>query len=237
MPKTIFNKKKRKADDRDDFGSWTVPTRWEQITLGQLSDIERLYDGEAADRVDTVALLSALCNRTQDEVMALPLEFVGTMMTHLVFLATEPEYEPAASIEVDGETYSISVKEKLRFGEYVDFDNLMKSDRCDYPSMLAILARKPGEKYDSDFIANVFPSRVEMFRNLPVTRALPLVGFFLRWCATLYQLSQSCSTAKEALVREVERTENSVETGGGPKWLSTLVTRKLRKLKALTSSI
>ena len=102
MPKTIFNKKKK--GDRDDFGSWTVPTRWEQITLGQLSDIERLYDGDAAGNVSGVNLLSVLCGKSVDEVMELPLEFVDILMTHLVFLATEPKHEPSASIEVDGET-------------------------------------------------------------------------------------------------------------------------------------
>lgn len=234
MPKTIFKKKKK--EDRDHFGSWNVPTSWEQVTLGQLSDIERLYDGDAAGNVSGVNLLSVLCGKSVDEVMALPLEFVDILMTHLVFLATEPQHEPAASITVDGETYTINVKEKLKFGEYVDFDSLMKSNKCDYPSMLAILARKPGEEYNSDFIANVFPSRVEMFRNLPVPRALPLISFFLQWSANLLQLSRSCSTAKDQLNREVGNIEDLLGRGGGPKWRLTLPRRKLRKLKKLIAS-
>lgn len=224
--------KKEKENNNIDLGKWSLPTRWDEVTLGQFADLERLYKGEASKGVDAVDLISIMSGRTKDEVMALPLDFMETMSIHLVFLETQPEIEkPINSIEIDGDTYIINVKEKLKFGEYVDFDQLIKSDPCDYPSMLAILCRKEGEAYDSDFIANEFQKRVDMFASQPVTKILPLIAFFLELSTTYMGLSSNYSMVKEALNQEVQNLENSVMHTLGRGFRSYLLGRKLKKLK------
>lgn len=215
-----------------DLGKWVLPTRWDEVTLGQFAELEKLYKGEASKGVDAVDLISIMSGRTKDEVMALPVDFMETMTIHLVFLETQPEIEkPIDRVEIDGETYIINVKEKLKFGEYIDFDQLVKSDPCDYPSMLAILCRKEGEAYDSDFIANEFQKRVDMFASQPVTKILPLIAFFLEWSMNCTGLFQNYSTVKEALSQEVQNLENSAKRLGGKGLSMYLLGRKLRKLK------
>lgn len=230
--------KKKKENNNIDLGKWSLPTRWDEVTLGQFADLERLYKGEASKGVDAVDLIAIMSSRTKDEVMALPVDFMETMSIHLVFLETQPEIEkPINSIEIDGDTYIINVKEKLKFGEYVDFDQLIKSDPCDYPSMLAILCRKEGEAYDSDFIANEFQKRVDMFAKQPVTKILPLIAFFLELSTTYMGLSSNYLMVKEALNQEVQNLENSVMHMGG-KGLSTyLLGKKLKKLKKYINRI
>lgn len=224
--------KKKKENNNIDLGKWSLPTRWDEVTLGQFADLERLYKGEASKGVDAVDLISIMSGRTKDEVMELPLDFMETMAIHLVFLETQPEIEkPINSIEIDGDTYIINVKEKLKFGEYVDFDQLIKSDPCDYPSMLAILCRKEGEVYDSDFIANEFQKRVDMFAKQPVTKILPLIAFFLQLSMNCTGLFQNYSMVKEALNQEVQNLEDSARLILGKGLRSYLVMKKFKRLK------
>lgn len=221
-----------------DLGKWVLPTRWDEVTLGQFAELEKLYKGEASKGVDAVDLISIMSGRTKDEVMALPVDFMETMTIHLVFLETQPEIEkPLNSIEIDGETYIINVKEKLKFGEYVDFDQLVKSDPCDYPSMLAILCRKEGEAYDSDFIANEFQKRVDMFAKQPITKILPLIAFFLELSTTYMGLLSNYSMTKEALNQEVQNLENSAKLMGGKGLRMYLLMKKFKKLKKLINRI
>lgn len=230
--------KKKKENSNIDLGKWSLPTRWDEVTLGQFAELEKLYKGEASKGVDAVDLISIMSGRTKDEVMELPVDFMETMAIHLVFLETQPEIEkPLNSIEIDGETYIINVKEKLKFGEYVDFDQLVKSDPCDYPSMLAILCRKEGEAYDSDFIANEFQKRVDMFAKQPITKILPLIAFFLELSTTYMGLLSNYSMTKEALNQEVQNLENSVVHTLGRGFRSYLLGRKLKKLKKLIKCI
>lgn len=230
--------KKKKENSNIDLGKWSLPTRWDEVTLGQFAELEKLYKGEASKGVDAVDLISIMSGRTKDEVMELPVDFMETMAIHLVFLETQPEIEkPLNSIEIDGETYIINVKEKLKFGEYVDFDQLVKSDPCDYPSMLAILCRKDGEAYDSDFIANEFQKRVDMFAKQPITKILPLIAFFLELSTTYMGLLSNYSMTKEALNQEVQNLENSVVHTLGRGFRSYLLMKKLKKLKKLIKCI
>lgn len=230
--------KKKKENSNIDLGKWSLPTRWDEVTLGQFAELEKLYKGEASKGVDAVDLISIMSGRTKDEVMELPVDFMETMAIHLVFLETQPEIEkPLNSIEIDGETYIINVKEKLKFGEYVDFDQLVKSDPCDYPSMLAILCRKDGEAYDSDFIANEFQKRVDMFAKQPITKILPLIAFFLELSTTYMGLLSNYSMTKEALNQEVQNLENSAKLMGGKGLRMYLLMKKFKKLKKLINRI
>lgn len=230
--------KKKKENSNIDLGKWSLPTRWDEVTLGQFAELEKLYKGEASKGVDAVDLISIMSGRTKDEVMELPVDFMETMAIHLVFLETQPEIEkPLNSIEIDGETYIINVKEKLKFGEYVDFDQLVKSDPCDYPSMLAILCRKEGEAYDSDFIANEFQKRVDMFAKQPITKILPLIAFFLELSTTYMGLLSNYSMTKEALNQEVQNLENSAKLMGGKGLRMYLLMKKFKKLKKLINRI
>lgn len=232
-------KKKKNNKDKEDMGKWSLPTRWSEVTLGQFARLEKLYKGAASEGyIDNIDIISILSGRERDDVMALPLEFISTMQTHLVFLELEPEIEGATDrVEIDGETYIINYKEKLKFGEYVDFDQLVKSNPNDYPSMFAIICRKEDEAYDSEYVANEFQKRVEMFSRQPVTKMLPLIAFFLRRYQILEQCSQASLGIKEAINLTLDNIQTFVQSGVGKGLRSYLVTKKLKKLRKLIKCI
>lgn len=218
-----------------DFGKWDVPSKWDDVTLKIYQDIERYYADKEEKQFDVRDVLHILTNRSIDEINELPSDFLDTILTHLLFLVTTPDVgEPSNKIKIDGEEYIINVMEKLKLGEYVAVDNAIKADKSDYASILAILCRKQGEVYDSKFEAETFEKRKEMFEKQPVTKILPLVGFFLNLYIVLERHSQLYSLVEEGINLTQQNIE-SLENLGVFKRLS--LNWQMRKLKKSLKSI
>lgn len=218
-----------------DFGKWDVPSKWDDVTLKIYQDIERYYADKEDKQFDVRDVLHILTNRSIDEINELPSDFLDTILTHLLFLVTTPDVgEPSNKIKIDGEEYIINIMEKLKLGEYVAVDNVIKADKSDYASILAILCRKQGEVYDSKFEAEVFEKRKEMFEKQPVTKILPLIGFFLNLYIVLERHSQLYSLVEEGINLTQQNIE-SLENLGVFKRLS--LNWQMRKLKKSLKSI
>lgn len=212
-----------------DFGEWNCPTKWDDITLKVYQEIERYYKDKDKE-FDVRDVLHILTNRSEDEINDLPADFLDIILTHLVFLVTTPEVgEETNKIEIDGVEYSINVMEKLKLGEYVAVDNVLKADSSDYASILAILCRKEGEVYDSRFEAEEFEKRKEMFEKQPVTRIMPIIGFFLNLYIVLGKHSQLYSLVEEGINHIQQNIDNSQKIGVSKRLSLNWQMRKLRK--------
>ena len=224
-------------EDKDiikDFGSWVVPTKWSDITLKIYQEIEKYYE-DKENGFDVREVLHILTNKDWDEINALPAEFLDTILTHLIFLTTTPEVGEASNkIVVDGVEYKINVMEKLKLGEYVAVDTVLKANKHDYASILAILCRKEGEIYDSTYEAEVFDKRKEMFEKQPVTNILPIVSFFLDLYITLETPSQLYTQVENA-ISHIQQTIDSSQKIGASKRLS--LNWQMKKLRKSLKSI
>lgn len=225
-----------------DYGKITIPTKWEEVSLKQFEDIMRITGGETKN-VDIVSILTIMTGMDRDYINSLPADFVDKLMAHLIFLNDTPKQinESQSQIKIKGDFYQINFMEKLTFGEYVFANELIKNDPFDYAGVLAILCRKQGEKFNSEFENENFQKRKEMYEGIPITDALPLVGFFLR----LYLISkkhspESLTEAKSQISQLVQSIETSLKGGDGKKrsliWRIT-TGRKLKKLKKQLSQI
>lgn len=230
---------RKKEEVVKDFGSIKVPTKWEEVTLGQFEKIMKLTGGESK-RVDVMSLLSILTGQDEDYINSLPASFVETLMAHLIFLNDNPRtYDHTASqIKIGGDFYSIHFLEELKFGEYVEVNESIKNDPLDYSSILAILCRKDGELFDEDYVANKFRKRKEMFQEQPVTEILPLIGFFLKLFLISRANSQGCLTELESATNQLlQHTSSSVSNGDGGKRSLSWRMRTTRKLKKLNKAM
>ena len=222
---------KDKEKDIIDLGSFTVPTSWSQVTLKMFSDIERYYDSEnERTSVDVRDIVHILCNKDKDTVNNLPYDAFNLILEKLAFLQTQPEVkEPTNKIKIDGDEYVVNIMEKLKTGEYVSFDTVLKNDPHNYAAMLAILCRKPGEIYDSKFEAEVFEDRVKMYEKQPITNILPIVSFFLQ----LWLLSETHSKlymeVEEAINHIARQLKTSKQTGACKRLYLTWQIQRLRK--------
>lgn len=225
-----------KLEEKDviDFGSWHCPSSWEEITLKQFQEIEKYYSNKDKD-FDIRDVLHIFTNKTEDEINALPIVFTNELMNKLMFLKDKPkDYEPSNFIEIDGVRYGINVMEKLKTGEFVAIDTILKSDPHDYISIFAVLCRKDGEIYDSKFEAEEFDKRVELMGKQPAIKMLPLIAFFFNLYIVRMTHSQLYSEVEEGLNLMEQNIESSRANGD----LSALSTRRLmKKLRKLRKSL
>ena len=220
-----------------DFGSWHCPTSWEEITLKQFQEIEKYYSNK--DKYfDIREVLHIFTNKTEDEINELPIVFTNKLLNELSFLKEQPQYgDASASIEIDGEKYSINVMEKLKTGEYVAIDTILKSDPHDYISILAVLCRKNGEIYDSKFEAELFEERQKLFAKQPIMKIMPLISFFLNLYILRMTHSQLYSEVEEGLNLIQQNIDNSENLGVFKRHSLNSQMKKLRKLLKSNKSI
>lgn len=220
-----------------DLGKWTVPTKWEDVTLEMFQKIEKYYSDKDKD-FDVREVLDIFTDHTRDEIDQLPINFTEKLMNELSFLKEQPKYGDASpKIEIDGEEYSINVMEKLKTGEYVAIDTILKNDSHDYISILAVLCRKNGEIYDSKFEAEVFEERQKLFAKQPIMKIMPLISFFLSLYIVRKTHSLLYSEVEEGLNLIQQNIDNSENLGVFKRRSLNSQMKKLRKLLKSNKSI
>lgn len=220
-----------------DFGSWNVPSDWTQVSLKTYQEIERYYE-DKDKKFDVRDVLHIFTDKSEDEINALPIEFLEEIMSNLLFLQTKPEEKEASnSIEINGEKYSVHTENKLKVGEYIGADTAMKGDKHNYAAILAILCRKDGELYDSKFENEVLEDRIKMWEKVPVVEVLPIIGFFLQLYITLQTPTLLSSHLMEAIDLTRKDIETSHRNGEISKRSMKSVMKKLRKLEKSINSI
>lgn len=217
-----------------DLGVWNVPTSWDEVTLRQYQEIERYYEGKD-EHFDVRKVLNILTSHTEDEINMLPLEYLEEIMEKLNFLSSLPkEEEPRNWCEINGERYSVHTEQKLKTGEYIASDTALKGDKHNYAAIMAVLCRKDGELYDSHFENEVLEGRIRLFEEQPITKILPIIGFFLR----LYLTSMSPILLSSKARELVDLTRKDIETLQRSGELSRHSTKSLmKKLRKLEKSI
>ena len=218
-------------DNIIDYGVWTCPKSWDDITLKKYQDIEIFYEGK--DKHDVRDIIHILCDKTPDEVNALPLEFLDEIMENMLFLNEAPKIEkPSNIIEIDKEKYQVNIMEKLKTGEWVAFDTVLKNDRHNYAAMLAILCRKEGEIFDSKFEAEIFEDRIKLFEKQPITKILPIITFFLTCYLTLEKHSQLYTQVEAVANHILSNIETSEKLGAFKKrYLKWRVKKLIKSIK------
>lgn len=214
-----------------DFGKITIPTKWSEVTLKQFQELMKVYNQEDKDILD---ILSIFTQKSKKELRQMPSEFIETMLVHLQFMNTKLEVEPSSQIDIDGKIYRINYTEKLKFGEFVDVETLIKEDKYNWAAILAMLCRLEGEIYDDDFIADKLDERIKMYESLPIDRALQLINFFLKLklrYITYSLRSLTLKEAREAAESLVQSIRDSVKAGAGTKLNSIYAKIELRKLE------
>lgn len=220
-----------------DLGSWTVPTDWSQVSLKMYQEIERYYEGKD-EHFDVRKVLNILTNHTEDEINMLPLEYLEEIMGKLNFLSELPrEEEPRNWCEINGERYTVHTEQKLKTGEYIASDTALKGDKHNYAAIMAVLCRKDGELYDSHFENEVLEGRIKLFEEQPITKILPIIGFFMRCYIISMTPSLLCLKAKEAIDHTRKDIETLQKNGQISKHFTRSAMKRLQKLEKSINTI
>lgn len=164
----------KKMETAYDFGSITVPTKWEEVTLQMLSDYLALSkekeealekDKAQAERDKTEMpnekdekynltdkdLLRIFTNFDMDKYDVLPVELYNSIMSNFSFVLEDmPQWKPSNHLSYNGMEFVVNDKESLKVLEYEDAEMILRNNMYDYPSLLAVLCRKvTGTKTDN----------------------------------------------------------------------------------------
>ena len=269
-----FNEKK--METAYDFGNITVPTKWEEVTLQMLSDYlalskekEDALDKDKAqaekDKTDMPNekdekynltdkdLLRIFTNFDMEKYDLLPVELYNSIMSNFSFVMEDmPQWKPSNHLSYNGMEFVINDMEVLKVKEYEDAEMILRNNRYDYPSLLAVLCRKVtgkktdnvtglswevNEVYDSEFANKIFDARREMFANMPITKVMGLIGFFLVKGIESSNLSQnSLTTIAQNLYDTLQVIEDSQKSMGLRRLFILPQTIKLRKWKKYIKS-
>ena len=219
------------------FGKITVPTKWEEVTLKQFTELLTIYDKENKDILDIISMFTG---RSKDELRKYPMDFINEILIHLQFMNTPLNIKPSNWVEIDGKKYSVNYMEKLKFGEFVDVETIIKDNKYNYPAILGILCRMEGEVYDDDFIAEKLNDRVKMFEELDMPRAMRLINFFLKLSLrsiAYTQKSLAIQQGKEQAELLVQSIRDSLKDGDLKKLDMIYAKTELRKLEKSLKSI
>ena len=220
-----------------DYGSVNVPKSWSDITLKMYEDIERYYSDKDKD-FNVIDVLDILIDKDRDWIMNLPSEFLDMILEKLSFLTTQPSIdEPSNKIKIDGVEYIINFQNKLRTGEYVAVDSVLKDDSHNYAAILGILCRKDGEMYDTKFENEILLDRIALFERQPMINIFPLLGFFLNCYMVSESLSLLYSKVEEGLNLTAENIQNLRKNGDLSILSTKLLMRKVQKLRKSISNI
>ena len=193
-------------------------------------------------------LLRIFTNFDMEKYDILPVELYNSIMANFAFLLDPmPEWKPTNHLSYNGMEFVINDKESLKVLEWDDCESILRNNMYDYPSLLAILCRKVtgtktdnvtglsweiNEVYDYEFANKIFDARRKMFAEMPITKAMGLIGFFLIKGLTSTNLSQnSITTIGHQLLSLVENLEDSAKhmVFKKPSMIAAMI--KLRKLK------
>ena len=167
-----FNEKK--METAYDFGSITVPTKWDEVTLQMLSDYLALSkekeealekDKAQAERDKTEMpnekdekynitdkdLLKCFTDFDMEKYDVLPVELYNSIMSNFSFvLENMPQWKPSNHLSYNGMEFVVNTMEAMKVKEYEDAEMILRNNIYDYPSLLAVLCRKvTGTKTDN----------------------------------------------------------------------------------------
>ena len=267
----------KKMETAYDFGSITVPTKWDEVTLQMLSDYlalskekeEALEKDKAQAEKDKTDmpnekdekynltdkdLLRIFTNFDMEKYDILPVELYNSIMSNFSFVLEDmPQWKPSNHLSYNEMEFVINDKETLKVLEWDDCESILRNNIYDYPSLLAVLCRKVtgtktdnvtglsweiNEVYDYEFANKIFDARREMFAKMPITKAMPLISFFLLRGLECNNLSQnSITTLAHQLDEVVGNMLDSINSMGLRKWLYLPQMIKLKKYKKSINSI
>ena len=267
----------KKMETAYDFGSITVPTKWDEVTLQMLSDYLALSkekedalekDKKQAERDKTEMpnekdekynitdkdLLKCFTNFDMEKYDVLPVELYNSIMSNFSFVLEDmPQWKPSNHLSYNGMEFVVNDKESLKVLEWDDCESILRNNMYDYPSLLAVLCRKVtgtktdnvtglswevNEVYDSEFSNKIFDARREMFANMPMTKVMPLISFFLlKGLESNNHFPNSIQTLARQLKEAVESMQDSLSSIGLKKWLYLPQMIKLKKYKKYINSI
>ena len=181
--------------------SLTIPTNWEEITIGQFSELAKLEELELDGLELKINLISILSGEHIDTIEKLSIKDINHIYSKLSFFLNEDiPNKIKKEISIDGIKYvsDLDIK-KITAGQYIDLKVLLKDKKnikYNIHDIMSLFYIPKGKKYDEiprDEVANIF------YNKMPITIAHNTAVFF----CLLYH--KSISNIKDYLMLQTKQ--------------------------------
>lgn len=194
------------------------------LPVGKYIDILRANEGDADELDKQVATIAILTDKTEAEILALPLADYAELAAASAFLRS-----PDKSRHAVAKTYHLGALElipsadaaKITAGQFIDFQTLTKDGGLDQrlPEILSCLLVPKGKTYGTGYdIADV---QASIRAHLPVSDALALLAFFLTSSEKL--LLRSLTSSERIAEKLTDREQKATIVGKIRKARKTLL--------------
>ena len=171
---------------------------YNDLTLGTYLDIDAVLRSEADDVEKQVRIIALLADRTERDILELPLGEYAALAAKTDFLRHEcpPVTAPARVIVGDRAYIPTQDFTKITTAQYVDFQTFSKEGTEKLAELLSVLLIPEGKTYNEGY---EFLQVVADVNTLPLPVALSLVGFFF---ARLSESTLASLTSLEGLTKK-----------------------------------
>lgn len=180
-------------------------TDYEHLPIGKYLKILELSQTEDND----VAIVSVLADKTEDELMNMPLTDYRRLADGASFLFTQPvPAKVRKEYDLAGQRLRLLQKaEKLTTAQYIDFKEYAKAGETDICRYLSIVLVPDGKTYNDGYDVDEIHTLIA--EHLPVLDALGIRDFFVNGLERLTAASLTSSRLMAArLTDPKKRTES-----------------------------
>jgi len=210
----------------------TIPTKWEDITIGKYINLRPVLNSELSPVERVVNILAVLTGQKKEVIKNISLDQYKTIKEKMSFLETElPKQLKDRKFKIGGKWYKFEVKaQNLIFGEYINTMEILQSAKDDQEAIFNNLHRiltticRPIEKkflrwkdikVDGELLRE---TQENFFNNMPMTIAYPIGVFFYTHSESLTETIKICLMEEaQRLKREAETEIASIKDGDGGK--------------------
>lgn len=157
---------------------------YKDLTINKFNEINELRGLDASDDDIYIKMIAILDDKTEDEVLAMPLDEFAEKRRKLNFLAKKPNTISILpkSLTINGKKYKLAKDAfHLNAGQYIDYKSYIKdADRFydNLPKILTVFIIPDGcsygDGYDTDELAD------ELAEHIGIELAISISNFFFR---------------------------------------------------------
>jgi hypothetical protein len=208
----------------------TIPTSWQDITIGQYIKLRPVLKAELNPIERVINILAVLTNQKKEVIKNIPLSQYKVIKEKMNFLETEiPKQLDKRRFKIGDTFYEFKVDaKKLLFGEYINNMEILQkaanNEEVIFENLHNILTTicRPVEKKwlrwrEIDVDGEVLRKTADnFFKNMPITIAYPIGVFFYNHFQSLTQdIRISLMEKATKMMKEASQEMDLVRDGDG----------------------
>lgn len=181
---------------------------YQALTLGRYMKVNEVLTGDDEDIDKQVKIIAILSDKTEDEILALPLADYTQLASQTDFLRAYCKPTEIADGWRLEDLVPTSDFRKITTAQYVDFQTFSKDFPASAPELLAVFLVPEGHKYNEGYD---FADVVARVKEIPMPDALGLVAFFFARFLKLTEDSLN-SWGKDLTMTSDRKTKERIAT-------------------------